>query len=55
MSSYLIWVIFTYDVEIGNWIGQFIFEKRNDIKFAEYNSLSDSDRSNNGFSSTLGF
>ena len=46
---------FTYDVEIGNWIGQFIFEKRNDIKFAEYNSLSDSDRSNNGFSSTLGF
>ena len=46
---------FTHDVEIGNWIGQFIFEKRNYIKFVEYNSLSDSDRSNNGFGSTLGF
>ena len=46
---------FTYDVEIGNRIGQFIVEKKNDIKFVEYNSLSDSDQSNNGFGSTLGF
>ena len=43
---------FTYVVEIGNRIGQFIVEKRNDIKFVEYNSLSDSNRSNNGFGST---
>ena len=42
-------------VEIGNRIGQFIVEKRNDIKFVKYNSLSDSDRSNNGFGSILGF
>ena len=47
--------IFTYVVEIGNLIGQFIVEKRNDIKFVEYNSLPDSDCSNNGFGSTLGF
>ena len=47
--------IFTYVVEIGNLIRQFIVEKRNDIKFVEYNSLPDSDRSNNGFGSTLGF
>ena len=46
---------FNYVVEIGNWIGQFIVEKRNDIKFVEYNYLPDSDRSNNGFGSTLGF
>ena len=46
---------FTYVVEIGNRIGQFIVEKRNDIKFVEYNSLSDSDQSNNGFGSTLAF
>ena len=31
---------FTYIVEIGNRIGQFIVEKRNDIKLAEYNCLS---------------
>ena len=47
--------IFTYVVEIGNLIGQFIVEKRNDIKFVEYNYLPDSDRSNNGFGSTLSF
>ena len=47
--------IFTYVVEIGNLIGQFIVEKRNDIKFVEYNSLPNSDRSNNGFGTTLGF
>ena len=47
--------IFTYVVEIGNLIGQFIVEKRNDIKFVEYNSLPDSGWSNNGFGSTLGF
>ena len=46
---------FSYVVEIGNRIGQFIVEKRNDIKFVEYNYLPDSDRSNNGFGSTLGF
>ena len=46
---------FSYVVEIGNPIGQFIVEKRNDIKFVEYNSLPDSDCSNNGFGSTLGF
>ena len=46
---------FTYVVEIGNRIGQFIVGKRNDIRFVEYNSLSDSDWSNNGFGSTLGF
>ena len=46
---------FSYVVEIGNWIGQFIVEKRNDIKLVEYNYLPDSDRSNNGFGSTLGF
>ena len=46
---------FTYVVEIGNRIGQFIVEKRNDIKFVEYNSLSDSDQSSNGFGSTLAF
>ena len=46
---------FTYVVEIGNRFGQFLVEKRNDIKFVEYNSLSKSDRSNNGFGSTLGF
>ena len=46
---------FSYVVEIGNGIRQFIVEKRYDIKFAEYNSLPDSDRSNNGFGSTLGF
>ena len=46
---------FSYVVEIGNRIGQFLIEKRNDIKFVEYNSLSDSDRSNNDFVSTLGF
>ena len=46
---------FSYVVEIGNRVGQFIVEKRNDIKFVEYNSLSDSDRSNNGFGLTLGF
>ena len=46
---------FSYVVEIGNLIGQFIVEKRNDIKFVEYNYLPDSDRSNNGFGSTLGF
>ena len=34
---------FTYDVKMGNQIGQFLVEKRNDIKFVEYNSLSDSD------------
>ena len=34
---------FSYVVEIGNRIGQFIVEKRNDIKFVEYNSLPDSD------------
>ena len=42
-------------VEIGNRIGKFMVEKRNDIKFVEYNSLLDSDWSNNGFGSTLGF
>ena len=47
--------IFTYVVEIGNLIRQFIVEKRNDIKFVEYNSLPNSDRSNNGFGTTLGF
>ena len=41
--------IFTYVVEIGNLIGQFIVEKRNIIKFVEYNPLPDSDRSNDGF------
>ena len=46
---------FTYVVEIGNRVGQFIVEKRNDIKFVEYNSLPDSDQSNNGFGSTLAF
>ena len=46
---------FSYVVEIGNWIGQFIVEKRNDIKLVEYNYLPDSDRSNNGFGSTLSF
>ena len=46
---------FTYVVEIGNRFGQFLVEKRNYIKFVEYNSLSESDRSNNGFGSTLGF
>ena len=46
---------FNYVVEIGNRIGQFIVEKRNDIKFVEYDYLPDSDRSNNGFGSTLGF
>ena len=46
---------FSYVVETGNWIGQFIFEKRNDIKFVEYNSLFDSDGSNNGFGSILVF
>ena len=46
---------FSYVVEVGNPIGQFIVEKRNDIKFVEYNSLPDSDCSNNGFGSTLGF
>ena len=46
---------FIYDVEIGNRIGQFIVEKRNDIKFVEYNSLFDSDWSTNGFGSTLSF
>ena len=46
---------FTYVVEIGNRFGQFLVEKRNDIKFVEYNSLSESDRSNNGFISTLAF
>ena len=46
---------FIYVVEKGHQIGQFIAEKRNDIKFVEYNSLSDSDQSNNGFGSTLGF
>ena len=46
---------FNYVVEIGNRIGQFLVEKRNDIKFVEYNSLTDSDRSSNGFDSTLGF
>ena len=46
---------FTYVVEIGKRIGQFIVERGNDIKFVEYNSLPDSDLSNNGFGSTLGF
>ena len=46
---------FTYIVEIGNRFGQFLVEKRNDIKFVEYNSLSKSDWSYNGFGSTLGF
>ena len=46
---------FSYVVEIGNRIGPFIVEKRNDIKFVEYNSLPDSGWSNNGFGSTLGF
>ena len=46
---------FTYVVEIGNRFEQFLVEKRNDIKFVEYNSLSESDWSNNGFGSTLGF
>ena len=46
---------FSYVVEKGNQIGQFIVEKRNDIRFVECNSLSDSDRSNNGFGSSLGF
>ena len=46
---------FSYVVEIGNRIGQFLVEKMNDIKFVEYNSLSDSDPSDNGFGSTLGF
>ena len=32
-----------------------MIEKRNDIKFVEYNSLSDSDQSNDGFGSTLGY
>ena len=45
----------SYVVEIDNRIGKFMVEKRNDIKFVEYNSLSDSDKSNNGFGSTLGF
>ena len=45
----------SYVVEIGNRVGQFMVEKRNDIKFVGYHSLSDSDRSNNGFGSTLGF
>ena len=46
---------FTYVVEIGKRIGQFIVEERSNIKFVKYNSLSDSDRSNNGFGSILGF
>ena len=45
----------SYVAEVGNRIGQFFVEKRNDIKFIEYNSLPDSDRSSNGFGSTLGF
>ena len=45
----------SYVVEIGNQIRQFMVEKRNDIKFLEYNSLSDFDQLNNGFGSTLGF
>ena len=43
----------SYVVEIGNQIGQFLVEERNYIKFVEYNSLPDSDRSSNGFDSTL--
>ena len=46
---------FSCVVEIGNGIRQFIVEKRNDIKFVEFDSLPDSDRSNNGSGSTLGF
>ena len=46
---------FSYVVEIGTRIGQFLVEKRNDINFVEYNSLSDSDQSNNGFGPTFGF
>ena len=46
---------FNYVVEIGNRIGQFWVEKRNNIKFVEYNSLPDSDWSSNGFGSTSGF
>ena len=40
---------FSYVVEIGNLIGQFIVEKRNIIKFVDYNPLPDSDRSNDAF------
>ena len=46
---------FSYVAEVGNRIGQFLVEKRNDIKFIEYNFFHDSDRSSNGFGSNLGF
>ena len=46
---------FSCVVETGNRIGQFIVEKRNGIKFVEYNFVPDSDRSNIDFGSTLGF
>ena len=46
---------FNYAVQVGNRIGKFLVEKRNDITFIEYYSLPDSDRSSNGFGSTLGF
>ena len=45
----------SYVVKIVNRIGQFMVEKRNHIKFVEYNCLFDSDLSNNGSGSTLGF
>ena len=46
---------FIYVVEVGSRIGQFLVEKRNNIKFIEYKSLPDSDQASNGFGSTLGF
>ena len=46
---------FSYVFEIGNRIGQFNVEKGYDIKFVKYNSLPDSDWSNNCFGSNLGF
>ena len=45
----------SYVVEVSNRIGQSLVEEINDIKIIEYNSLPDSDRSSNGFGSSLGF
>ena len=46
---------FSCVVGVGSRTGQFLVEKRNNIKFIEYKSLPDTDQSNNGFGSTLGF
>ena len=56
-----IWVVlfnlsnFSCVVEVGSWTGQFLVEKRNNIKFIECKSLPGTDQSSNGFGSTLGF